>query len=189
MSRTLDHRVDRAIVDATLELLNERGFAAMTIEGVARQAGIGKPAIYRRFPDKASLVAAVISGQLTEIEVPNLDDSREELWLAVDLGFPADGPSYLRLIGGLVAEEDRHPELIDAFRRHILLPQRATARGLVERAQQRGDIRRDLDPEWAVDSLAGPLLARLFAGIPTGPDWRKSAFEAWWEAVRERKDR
>lgn len=186
IARPLDRQADAAIADATLALLSERGFAAMTVEAVAARAAVGKPTIYRRFPDKAALVTAVISRQLPELEVPELDDTRAELWLAVENGFPADAASYLRLIGGLIAEEDRHPQLIAAFRRRILLPRRATVQTLIERGQQRGHIRPDIDPEGAVDSLAGPLLARAFAGVDTGAAWRRQAFATWWESVEER---
>ena len=57
--------------------------------------------------------------------MPDLGDTRAELWMAVEQGFPADGPAYVGLIGGLIAEQERHPELIDAFRRSVLLPRRA----------------------------------------------------------------
>lgn len=161
----------------------------MTIEAVAGKAGVGKPAIYRRFADKAALVTAVIAGQLSKLEVPDIGNTRIELWIAVDKGFPADASSYVRLIGGLIAEEERHPELIAAFRSSVLGPRRATVQALIERGQARGDIRKEVDPEAAVDSLAGPLLARVFAGIDTGPHWRKSNFETWWETISERTER
>ncbi len=87
----------------------------MTIEGVAKTAGVGKPAIYRRFSDKAGLVAHVmISRQLPVLESPDLGDTRAELSGAVEQGLPNDGPAYVGLIGGLIAEQDRHPELIEA---------------------------------------------------------------------------
>jgi AcrR family transcriptional regulator len=87
-----------------LALLVEHGFARMTIEAVAKAAGVGKPAIYRRFTDKAGLVAHVICHQLPALEPPDLGDSRAELWRAVEQGLPSDGPSYVGLIGGLIAE-------------------------------------------------------------------------------------
>jgi AcrR family transcriptional regulator len=187
MVRTLDPDVDDAIAAAALALLIERGFARMTIEAVAKAAGVGKPAIYRRFSDKAALVADVISRQLPVLEPPDLGDSRAELWRAVERGLPADGPSYVGLIGGLIAEQDRHPELINAFRERILLPRRAIVRSIIERGQTRGDIRHDIDPEAALELMAGPFLARVFAGLDTGPRWRKAAFTTWWEILRERQ--
>ena len=90
----------------------------------------------------------------------------------------------MALIGGLMAEHRRHPELIDAFRRSVLLPRRAVGLALVYRGQQRGDIRRDIEPVAAVDLFAGPFLARVFAGEDTGHAWRRAAFAAWWTLVR-----
>jgi AcrR family transcriptional regulator len=180
--RPLDPNVGDAIAAATLRLLAQRGFAATTMDAVAAEAGVGKPAIYRRFRDKAALVADVISRQLPVLEAPDLSDTRGELWRAFH-GMPRDGPSYLRLIGGLIAEQERHPELIEAFRTVILLPRRAAVLSLIERGQARGDIRGDLDAQWALDALAGPILARVFAGDDTGPAWRRHAFDTWWRAI------
>ncbi len=140
----------------------------MSVEAIAVAAGVGKPAIYRRYPDKAALVAAVHRGRLPALDVPDLGDTRAELWQAVERGFPADGAAYVGLIGGLIAEQERHPELIDAFRRFVLLPRRAVGLALVERGQQRGDVRRDIGAEAALDLFAGPFLARVFAGLDAG---------------------
>ncbi|MGH2869681.1 MAG: TetR/AcrR family transcriptional regulator [Solirubrobacteraceae bacterium] len=186
MARTLDARVDEAIAAATFRLLTEHGFARLTIEGVAKASEVGKPAIYRRFANKVTLVLHVISARLPELEVPDLGDTGAELRLAVERGLPADGPSYVGLIGGLIAEQDRHPELIDGFRRHVLLPRRAIVRSVIERGQARGDIRPDLDPEQGIDLMAGSFLARAFAGLDTGPAWRAAAFATWWDIVEER---
>jgi len=70
MARPLDPDIDEAIATATLALLTERGFARMSMEAIAAAAGVGKPAIYRRFRDKAGLVASVIAGQLPALDPP-----------------------------------------------------------------------------------------------------------------------
>ena len=184
MARPLDPTIDRAITDATLNLLRERGFARMSVEGVASAAGVGKPAIYRRFRDKAALVAQVIDEQLPALEIPDLGDTRGELWHGMSRGFPTDADAYVGLIGGLIAEQERHPELIEAFRRSVLLPRRAIVQAVIERGQQRGDIRADVEPMAALDLLAGPLLARVFAGEDTGDGWREQAFELWWSLLK-----
>jgi AcrR family transcriptional regulator len=183
----MDPAVDEAIAAAALALLTERGFAGTSMEAVARLARVGKPAIYRRFSDKAALVAAVIARQLPAMDLSDLGSTRDELWRAVEQGLPRDGPAYVRLIGGLIAEEERHPNLIDAFRRHVLHPRREVVCSLIERGKERGDIRGDIDPEPALDLLAGSFLARAFAGIDTGPRWRRTTFETWWQIIRERQ--
>ena len=186
MARPLDPDIDQAIEAAALALLSERGFAGMSMEAIAVAAGVGKPAIYRRFRNKAALVAAVVAGQLPELDPPDLGDTQAELWEAVAQAFPTDGPAYVGLIGGLIAEQERHPGLIEAFRCSVLRPRRAIAQALIERGQKRGDLRTDLDPEAALDLLAGPFLARVFAGLDTGPQWRETAFSTWWDIVKER---
>ena len=188
MARPFDPAVDRAIEAAALRLLTERGFAGMSMEAIATAAGVGKPAIYRRFRNKAALVATVVAAQLPELDPPDLGDTRAELQQAVAQAFPADGPAYVGLIGGLIAEQHRHPELIEAFRRSVLLPRRAIALALIERGQERGDLRSNLHPEDALDLLAGPFLARVFAGLDTGPRWRARSFATWWDIISEGSD-
>ena len=147
-------------------------------------AGVGKPAMDRRFDNKAALVADLISRQLPGLDVPYIGDTRAELQLAVQRGLPADGPGYVRLIGELIAEHDRHPELIHAFREKVLLPRRANVHTVLERGQARGDLRDDIDPEAMLDQMAGSFLARVFAGLDTGPRWRETALETWWQIFR-----
>ena len=71
----------------------------------------------------------------------------------------------------------------------MLHPRRSIGRALIERGQERGDIRRDIDGEAALDLFAGPFLARVFAGADTGPGWRSRAFATWWDLVKERNSK
>jgi len=187
MARPFDPRVDAAITEAARALLVEQGFARMSMDAVAARAGVGKPALYRRFSGKPELVATVIADFLPPLDAPDLGDTHAELRRAAVDGFPVDGAAYVGLIGGLIAEQERHPELIEAFRVNLLLPRRAIGQTLIERGQRRGDIRRDIEAEAALDLFSGPFLARVFAGADTGGRWRSRAFETWWRIVRERK--
>jgi AcrR family transcriptional regulator len=182
--RPLDPKVDEAIVQATVRLLAKKGFSEMTMGEVASVAGVGKPAIYRRYSDKAELVAAVIRSQSAPLEAPDHGDTKVELAEAVANGLPPDGAGYLRMVAGLVAVEERHPELIESLRTAILEPRRAVVIALLERGVERRDLRADLDPVAALDFIAGSYLARALAGLDTGPGWRSKAFEVWWEGIR-----
>lgn len=184
----MDPRIDGAIAKSTLRLLGERGFTGTSMEAIAADANVGKPAIYRRYRNKADLVATVVAGYLAPLDPPDLGDPRAELWEAVSTGFPEDGPGYVGLIGGLIHEHQRHPELIEKFRREVLGPRRDSVQAVIERGQERGFIRADLDAVAALDLLAGPFLARVFAGLDTGPHWRREAFEIWWEIVKKGDD-
>ena len=61
MGRPRDERVDRAILEATLELIAERGVHGFRTEDVAVRAAVGKGAIYRRYPSKDELVTAAVA--------------------------------------------------------------------------------------------------------------------------------
>ena len=167
MPRPLDPTIDRAIEAATLRLLG-RGLRGDDDRGRGGRRASASRRSTAGTPTRPALVAAVVAARLPVLDVPDLGDTRAELWQAVELGFPDDGAAYVALIGGLMAEHRRHPELIDAFRRNVLLPRRAVGLALVERGQRRGDIRTDIEPVTAIDLFAGPFLARVFAGEDTG---------------------
>lgn len=183
MARPLDPEIDAALEEATIRLLAEDGFARASVAAIAAAAGVGKPAVYRRHRNKTDLVAAALTARLQPIEVADHGDTHAELRAAATQGLPEDGEPYVALLGGLMAEHRRHPELIAAYRERVLAPRRAAVRSVIKRGQERGEVRRDLDPEAALDFFAGPFLARVFAGLDTGPEWRDRHFEAWWELV------
>src|SRR5712664_544992 len=54
-------QANRAIIDAIVELLVDRGYREVTIEAVAARAGVAKTTIYRRWPSKAEMVVEAIS--------------------------------------------------------------------------------------------------------------------------------
>jgi AcrR family transcriptional regulator len=182
--RPRDEQASAAILAATRALLARDGFAAMSMDAVAATAGVGKPAIYRRYRTKVELVTAAIDSALPPMERTGGEDTEAELRDLFEERLPPDMDAYLTLIGGLVAERARHPELIAAFRERILVPRRALVEAAIADGQARGDIRDDLPAVRLLDMLAGPILARAFAGDDVGPAWRRAAFDDWWNLVR-----
>ena len=59
--RPRDPGYDKVILDATLEILNDKGYAGLTIDGVAARTGVGRPTIYRRWRSKPALVIAALT--------------------------------------------------------------------------------------------------------------------------------
>jgi AcrR family transcriptional regulator len=182
--RPRDPAITEAITEAARRLLAEEGFARMSVERLATEAGVGKPAIYRRFRTKAAIVAAAIEDELPPLEVPDAGDTEAEARQLWDRGLPVNGLPYISLVGGLIAEHKRHPELIQAFRDNVLVPRREVGRQVIVRGQGRGHIRPELDPVLVVDSLVGPYFARVFAGLHTSAAWREQAFQMWWDNIR-----
>ncbi len=169
MGRPRDARADHAILDATLELIAERGVYEFRTEDVAARAGVGKGAIYRRYRSKDELVAAAVAALVNEeIAVPDTGSTRTDLLVlmrqAVDLyrGTLA-GPLMANLIGAMTQK----PELARSVSDGFLAGRRGALGEVLRRGVERGDLRRDLDLELALDVLGGPLFYRLL--VTGGP--------------------
>jgi AcrR family transcriptional regulator len=169
IGRPRDARADRAILEATLELIAELGVYEFRTEDVAARAGVGKGAIYRRYGSKDELVTAAIAALVSdEIVVPDTGSTRADLLLlmreAVEL---YRGSLAARLMPNLIGAMAQKPELGKAVRDGFLAGRRAALGEVLRRGVQRGDLRRDLDVELALDVLGGPLFYRLL--VTGGP--------------------
>lgn len=167
--RPRDSRTDRAILDATLELIAERGVYEFRTEDVAARAGVGKGAIYRRYGSKDDLVTAAIAGLVSEeIVVPDTGSTRGDLVLlmreAVEL---YRGSLAARLMPNLIGAMAQKPALAKAVREGFLVGRRAALSEVLRRGVERADLRPDLDLELALDVLGGPLFYRLL--VTGGP--------------------
>lgn len=153
------------ILCAARTLLEEIGFADLTIEGIAERAGVGKTTIYRRWPNKASVVLdAFIEAATKQLPFPDTGSVQEDLRLQmrrmVKLMNGTEGRTIATLIGGAQADA----ELAEAFRSQWLTARREEARQIIKRGKGRGEIRADIDPEVLLDALYGPLYFRLLIG-------------------------
>lgn len=166
--------ITAAITDAVLAELVERGYARLSMEGVAKRAGAGKSALYRRWPTKQEMVLAV----LAEISVP-MADVPDTGTLRGDLRAMAAAvtawltePPFSRIIPDLVAEATRTPELANAIATTIGEPRRALTRPKLERAMARGELPADTDLEMAQDLMAALIYWRMVVRqAPTEPDY------------------
>jgi AcrR family transcriptional regulator len=176
--------LDDAIARATLAVLARDGYERLTMGAVADAAGIGKPTLYRRHASKSALVAAVLV-RVGGGERPMLpDDTREALVVLLRSTATAlAAPGALTIMGSLLAQASRDPDLTAAFRDAVFRPQHAIVHATLEAGVRRGDVRDDLDVE-AVDAmLFGALLARATLGEEPTADWAERVVAAAWPAI------
>ena len=169
IGRPRDERADQAILQATLELIAERGVHGFRTEDVAARAGVGKGAIYRRHRSKDDLVTAAVAALVDqEIVVPDTGSTRADLLAlmreAVEL-YRGSVPG--RLMPNLVSAMAERPELAQVFREGFITRRRLALTEVLHRGVERGDLRLDIDLELALDLLGGPLFYRLL--ITGGP--------------------
>jgi len=168
LGRPREARADEAIVVATLELIAEHGVHALRMDDVADRARVGKATIYRRYGSKGELVTAAVGGLVNEIEVPDSGCTRTDL-LALMLAAVAlySAPLAARLLPTVIDEMSRNAEFAAVVQSRFMTARRGALRAVFERGVRRGDLRRDVDIELALDILAGPLFYRLL--ITGGP--------------------
>jgi AcrR family transcriptional regulator len=160
--RPRDVRRDEAILDATREILQDVGYGALTIEGVAARAGVGRPTIYRRWPSKPALVvAALVHSSRLAVPVHDTGSLRSDLTAVqrhqVEL---MNSPDSRRITAGLVADLAIDPELAEIYVTQYLWPRRAAVWQVLQRGIDRGELDADVDLALVYDLLFGPLFMR-----------------------------
>jgi AcrR family transcriptional regulator len=155
-----------AVLRAADELLVERGFGAVTVEGIAARAGVAKQTIYRWWPSKVEIL---------------LDTLVEEADRRLKV--PEDGPvvdavrGYLRALARFLTKEDAGKVLLaligeaqhDAataalFHERYLDPRRARERALLKRGVATGELPAGLNLDATLDALIGPIVYRGLTG-------------------------
>jgi AcrR family transcriptional regulator len=162
-------RARDAVLEAADDLLVERGYAGVTIEGIAERAGVAKQTIYRWWPSKFEiLMDTFLEDAENELKIPDTGSTAEDLRrhlrrLARFLTREPAGQVMLALVGQ--AQHDR--AIAAVFQQRYLDERRALDRTILERGVARGDVRDDVDLDFVVDVLYGPLYHRvLLAGLP-----------------------
>ena len=160
---TLQLRVSEALANATLQELAATRYARLTVEGVARRAGVGKAAVYRRWPSKQEMTMSALSQLVVPTaNVPDLGSLQDDLKAALHalhdwLVHPVYGP----IIPDLTSAAAHDAGLTEALWREVGQPRRELASAVLVRGMERGELARDLDIEMALDVIAGPLYWRL----------------------------
>ena len=173
VGRPRDPKLDAAITGATLELLAEIGYAALTIEAVATRAGVGKATLYRRWPGKVQLVVDAVR---TLSEQPDPDTSagvRDELVELLEAVRRKSGSSLAgRIFPRLIGDSADNPEFMRRYREQVLDPRRDRFRAALLRGVEQGLVRPDVDTDHAIDLLVGPMAYRnlIRNDPPPGPD-------------------
>ena len=166
--RRRDDTKDEAILEATRELLVERGFEGMTMDAVAERAGAGKATVYRRWPSKVQLTAdAIVCGPgvpMTIDDVPDTGTLRGDL---LSVRFGRRNEHTTELMAGLMSAVKENPELAKVFHDQFVASRVRLMRSILERAQERGELRAGLDLDM-VASVAPAMIAhrKMVVGQP-----------------------
>lgn len=143
--------------------LAEVGYGRLSIEAVARRAGVGKTAIYRRWSNKLEMVLEIVSDVAGRaVPLPDTGSFADDLQLlTMIVGRALQHRIASQIIPDLMAEAARNPQIAETLQKALRTHQQAVGEKLVGQAVRRGELPEGTDPELAVDLMLGPLYWRL----------------------------
>lgn len=155
-------RKAQEIFDATLDLLAEKGYEGLTIEGVAQRSGVNKTTLYRWWPSKGALLGAALIGarqlELTPPDTGSLEGDLEALLGTMTTLLTARPASAIAVavLGAVTHSPELASHVKDFFADRI-----AREQAVFDRAVARGEIAADTDPMLLMDLLAGAAWVRI----------------------------
>lgn len=178
MARPRSEEARRKVLDAATDIVVERGVGSLTIEEVAARSGVAKTTIYRHWPERTELILDMARGSFQHVATPDNGSLREDLMAFFSGIVRADLSGKVgRLMPCLIDAASRDPEM------ELLLERLAAEReqpimAIVARAQERGELPADLDPQVVIGSIVGPIVFRkVMQRRPVGNDYLSACLD------------
>ena len=151
-----------AILTATLGLLKAVSLRDITIEEIARKAGVGKATIYKWWPSKAYVALEAFLNKLNRT-VPNPDtgSAQQDFTIQLHALVKFYTSPVGRIYGQFLAEGQSDKEFATLFREHFLKPRREAVGLIFDRAVKRGEIDGSMDRELILDMIYGSAIYRV----------------------------
>ncbi len=166
-------RVRSAVLGATLAELAAVGYSALTLEGIARRAGVHKTTVYRRWGSRDRLLLeAILERSSEQVPIPDTGSLRADLFaVATAVIAMITTPEITAAIRALVSEAPHEPALA-ASGREFWAARFSLTREVIERAVQRHELPQTAHPDLAIEALIGPIYLRLLVtGEPLDTDY------------------
>lgn len=163
MQCPLDPRVERThrvVLDATIELLAEGGYAAVTIEAVAARSGVAKSTIYRHWPSRVELIHDAFHELKPPLPLPAEGDVRDRIVSLLEhVARSVAASTWSSCLPSLIDAAERDAEARELHVRLATAGRQALV-DLLADGVKRGELPADLDPEVIAEALAGPIFLR-----------------------------
>ncbi|MEV8564386.1 TetR/AcrR family transcriptional regulator [Streptomyces sp. NPDC051322] len=160
--RPRSEAAERSITEAVVQLLEEgASLADLSIERIARTAGVGKATIYRRWKGKEELFLDVLKDvEPTDPELPGTSVRDDLVAMLESLRQRGLAKRSSALLHNVFAQMQNYPKLWAAYHANVVEGRRRTGMAIVRRGIAEGLIRSDLDAELINDLFVGPVLLR-----------------------------
>jgi len=156
---------EEAILAATIELLSEKTLRDISMEEIARKAGVGKATIYKWWPSKAYVALDAFLKKANQMmPTPDTGSARRDILEQLRATMVFYRSPAGRVLGQFVAESQIDKGFASLFRERFLKPRREASRVVFNRGVQRGEIEQNLNWELVLDMMFGSVVYRLIIG-------------------------
>ncbi|GHE88278.1 TetR family transcriptional regulator [Streptomyces spiralis] len=172
--RPRSEAVERAIVEGVMKLLEDGvPLAELSIERIARTAGVGKATIYRRWSGKEELFVDVVrAAEPADPELPGTSMRDDLVALLEQLRRRGLVSRSSAILHNVYAQMKSSPKIWCAYHATVVEPRRKLQREILRRGQAGGELRADIDVDLLNDIFVGPMLVRSVmrpdADLPEG---------------------
>ncbi|MFJ4279588.1 TetR/AcrR family transcriptional regulator [Streptomyces massasporeus] len=172
--RPRSEAVERAIIEGVMKLLEEGvPLAELSIERIARTAGVGKATIYRRWSGKEELFVDVVrAAEPPDPPLPGTSMRDDLVVLLEQVRRRGLANRSSAILHSVQAQMKSSPKLWAAYHATVVAPRRRLGLEVLRRGRENGELRTDLDLELLNDLFVGPVLVRAVlrpdADLPDG---------------------
>ena len=160
---TLDERVRRSratVLQATTELLFERGLSGTSVDEISRRSGVAKTTIYRHWSTRTDLLREACSTIGTPLETPDTGSFETDVTaLLTDLTHLLRSARWTSVLPSVIDAAERDPDIAKMYSR-LQEGYSTPLRTVIERAINQGEIPKTTDPALWIAALTGPLFYR-----------------------------
>ncbi len=161
MARPLSEAAREKARAAAFEVIATTGVAGFTVDAVAKRSGVAKTTIYRHWESANALLIDTIDCMVVPFPTPDTGSMAGDLQSFLDVLTPMfDDPSMVRVMLGTMAAASLDDEL-DRIHQDLLHERQRPIREMIERAQVRGEIRKDVPIDTVIDMVEGPFMSRF----------------------------
>jgi AcrR family transcriptional regulator len=180
--KALDGRVQRSqasVLDATMQLLFERGFGGATVDEISRRSGVAKTTIYRHWPTRTDLLRNACSTLGTPLDTPDTGSLKSDIMaLMTNLAHLLRTAKWTSVLPSIIDAAERDPDVAGMYSK-LQQDYSAPFQTVIQRAIRKGELPRGTDDAMLIAALTGPLFyRRWFSREPLTDDFAKRIAQA-----------
>jgi AcrR family transcriptional regulator len=190
VARTPSKEAHFKVLRSALQLIAERGVEGTSMDAIAAASGVSKATVYKHWANKDELLIDVIRHQSACYPMFESGHPREDMVdLLRHLAQKVKSEDLARIWPMIISYAMSNPEFGKALQQHVFMPRRDLVLRLLKEGEAKAGLRADIDPEFAMDMLIGPIMHRRFVDDGHVPlDMPERVVDFFWKVFGRKEN-